>query len=278
MTNTATTPRTVVIGGTGTTGSRVVERLEAAGMPVRSASRRSDPPFSWEDPATWSATLAGADQAYIVHPELMTPLAAEQIGDLARAAAAAGLTRLVLLSGLGADELVADAEEGVKSSGAEWTIVRPSWFNQNFETENLPGFRDSIRAGRFETALGSVVHGFVDAGDIADVVTAALTESGHEGKSYDLSGPRLMSFRDAVAEISAALGRDIEFVDLTREQLRAQLIEQGVPSDVADWQVMQDPTTEDAVATGVQDALGREPKDFAAFAREVAATGAWSPT
>lgn len=103
----------------------------------------------------------------------------------------------------------------------------------------------------------------VAAGDIADVVTAALTEPGHEGKSYDLTGPCLMRFREAVAEIATALGRDIDFVDLTREQLRAQPIAQGVPSDEADYQVMQDPTTEDTLSTGVQDALGREPKDFA---------------
>ncbi len=277
MTPPANTPHTLVIGGTGTTGSRVVERLKAKGVPVRSVSRSSDPSFSWDDPETWAAAFEGADRAYIVHPVLMTPEAAEQIGNLARAAAAAGLAHLVLLSAYGVDEQVADVEAAVKASGAQWTIVRPSWFNQNFETETLPLFRAGILSGRFETAIGNAVHGFIDAGDIADVVVAALTEPGHEGKSYDLTGPQLMSFSEAVAEISAALGRDIAYIDLSPEQLRALLIEQGVPEDVVDWQIIQDPSMEDAVGTGVQDALGREPKDFATYAREAAATGVWSP-
>lgn len=277
MTSTNPSPKTLVIGGTGTTGSRVVERLEAAGVPVRAVSRSTDPAFSWEDQSTWPAVFAGIDKMYLVHPVLMTPEASDQIGELAKAAADAGVKHIVLLSGYGADDLVAGPEAGVKASGATWTIVRPSWFDQNFETETMQDFRDNIRAGRFETPLGNEVHGFVDAGDIADVVTAALTEPGHEGKSYDLTGPRLISFRQAIAEISEALGREIEFVDLTQDQLRELLAAQGVPSEEIEWRAMADPTVEDALGTGVQDALGRAPKDFADYARDSAASGIWDP-
>ena len=212
---------TLVFGGTGTIGSRVVKDLREKGVPVRPLSRSTTPSFFWDDPETWKAALEGADRAFILHPELLGTESGQQITRLAHAAAAAGVKRLVLLSGLGADDLVKVAEEGVKSSGAEWTILRPSWFDQDFQTNTMPGFREGIMSGKFETVLGSEVHGFIDADDIDAVAAAVLTEPGHDGKTYDLSGPRLLSIREAVGEIANALDRNIEFVNLTPQQLRA---------------------------------------------------------
>ncbi|MBP2329458.1 uncharacterized protein YbjT (DUF2867 family) [Kibdelosporangium banguiense] len=268
-------PIALVTGGTGTTGSRVVERLTKAGVPVRVGSRRSEPSFSWEDPSTWGAMFEGADRTYIVHPVLMTPEAAEQIGDFSRAAVAAGVRRLVLLSGHGADEIVAPAENAVKESGAKWTLVRPSWFNQDFETNSMLGFREDIRSGTFAQPVGHARFGFVDADDIADVVVAALTEAGHEGKSYDLTGPRVLSFGDVMAEISRATGRTITYAPLTGAEYREKLIAQGVPEDEADLMIMETPHADEELGDGVREALGRAPKDFTVYARETAATGIW---
>ncbi|MEV6587609.1 NAD(P)H-binding protein [Streptomyces acidicola] len=268
---------TLVTGGTGTTGRRVTERLAKAGVPVRVGSRSGQPPFSWDEPATWEAVFEGVDRAYIVHPVLMTPEAAEQIRALSRAAVAAGATRLVLLSGYGADELVAPAEEAVKASGAAWTLVRPSWFNQNFDTGNdsMLGFRDDIRSGVFTRPVGRARHGFVDADDIADVIVAALTQDGHAGKSYDLTGPRLLSFGEVMEEISQATGRTITYSPMSAPEYREELLAQGVPEEEADWMAVEPDHKDGDLADGVQQALGRAPKDFAVYARETAAAGIW---
>ncbi|MFE2938581.1 NmrA family NAD(P)-binding protein [Streptomyces sp. NPDC059255] len=268
---------TLVTGGTGTTGRRVVERLTKSGTPVRVGTRSGQPPFSWDEPATWDAVLDGVDRAYIVHPVLMTPEAAEQIRAFSHAAAASGATRLVLLSGYGADEQVTPAEEAVKTAGAAWTLVRPSWFNQNFDAgnESMLGFRDDIRSGVFTRPVGRARFGFVDADDIADVVVAALTQDGHAGKSYDLTGPRLLSFGDVMEEISEATGRTITYAPMSAQEYRTQLIAQGVPEEEAEWMAAEPDHKDGDLADGVRQALERTPKDFAVYARETAATGIW---
>ena len=200
---------TLVLGGTGKTGRRVVERLAARGVPTRVGSRSGEPPFDWEDRATWAPALRGVGAAYVsYYPDLAVPSAPAAVGDLAALAVELGVRRLVLLSGRGEEE-AQRAERILQEAGADWTIVRCSWFSQNF-SENF--MLDGVLDGVLALPVGDVREPFVDAEDIADVAVAALTEPGHAGQLYELTGPRLLTFAEAVAEIADASGRDVRLL------------------------------------------------------------------
>src|SRR5688500_15454700 len=221
----------LIIGGTGKTGRRVAARLQERGLPVRIGSRSGTPPFDWEDRATWAPALQGARAAYVsFFPDLAVPGAAEAIAELARIAVAGGTRRLVLLSGRGEEE-AQRAEQELIASGADWTIVRCSWFSQNFSEDHL---RDAVLAGELALPVGDVPEPFVDADDIADVAVAALTDDRHIGELYELTGPRLLTFAEAVLEISRAVGREIHYVPISIEDFAAAAAEQGVPSAVVE--------------------------------------------
>lgn len=272
-----TANRVVVLGGMGKTGRRVAERLQAKGVPVQAVSRSSEPAFDWEKPETWSGALQNADAVYAAfQPDLAVPGADEAIRGLAEIAKASGVKKLVLLSGRGEPE-AERAEQIALDSGLETTIVRAAWFNQNF-SENF--LLDGVLAGEVVLPVGAVREPFIDADDIADVAVAALTEDGHAGRVYDITGPRLMTFGDALAEISAATGREVRFTQVTPEQYSAMLAEYGLPEEVVSLLNYLFTTIMDgrnsSLTDGVQRALGRPAKDFADYAREVAASGAWN--
>jgi uncharacterized protein YbjT (DUF2867 family) len=268
---------TLVVGGTGETGRRVVERLEARGLPVRVGSRSGQPPFDREDRATWEPVLRGARAAYVsFFPDLAVPGAPAAIAAFSELAVASGTPRLVLLSGRGEEE-AQEAERVLQASGAEWTVVRCSWFMQNFDESYL---RDPVLAGEVALPVGDVAEPFVDADDIADVAVAALTEDGHAGQVYELTGPRLLTFARATEEIAVAAGRPVRFVSVPMEAYAAAAAEDGVPDDVV--RLLRYLFTEVLdgrnahLTDGVQRALGREPRDFRDFARQAAAAGAWT--
>ena len=267
----------LVLGGTGKTGRRVAERLAARGVPVRLGSRSGEPPFDWEDRATWVPALSGVGSVYLTYyPDLAVPGAVDAVQSMIELAVARGVQRLVLLSGRGEDE-AKRAEEVVQASGVDWTIVRSSWFNQNFSENYL---LDAVLSGKVVLPAGDVAEPFIDADDIADVAVAALTEDGHAGQLYEVTGPRLLTFSEAVAEIAAAIGREIRYVQVSPEQYAAALAEEGVPADFI-WLVTYLFTTvldgrNAQVKDGVQRALWREPRDFSDYARETAATGVWN--
>ncbi|WP_455906275.1 SDR family oxidoreductase [Kitasatospora purpeofusca] len=194
VTAATTAVRTVLVtGGTGKTGSRVAERLTALGHTARIGSRTAPVPFDWADDSTWDAALEGVDAAYLAYyPDLAFPGAVETVGAFARRAAKAGVGRLVLLSGRG-EEAAQAAEAAVAEAGTGWTVVRCAWFDQNF-SESF--FLDPVLAGELALPTGVAVEPFVDVDDIADVAAAALTEDGHDGEVYELTGPRLLSFAD----------------------------------------------------------------------------------
>ncbi len=277
MTNTANTT-ILVIGSTGKTGNRVVHQLDKRGFPVRHGSRSADVPFDWDNPQTWPAALAGVEKIYLTYyPDLAVPGSVDAVGTLTELAKHAGVSRLVLLSGR--NEVEAEkAERVVMASGLEWTIVRCAFFAQNF---NEGAWLDEVLAGTVSLPVDDVQEPFVDVDDIADVVVAALTDDRHVGRLYELTGPRLLSFRDAVAEIAAATGRDINFVSVSIDEYTAMLTEYGLPQDFI-WLLNHLFTvvlgSKAQLADGVQQALGREPKDFADYARETAATGVWTPS
>jgi uncharacterized protein YbjT (DUF2867 family) len=264
----------VLIGGRGKTGGLVADRLVAKGLPVRLASRSTG--FDWTLPETWASALEGARAVYITYyPDLMVRGSAEAVEQLAALALSLGVKRLVLLSGRGEDECLR-AEEKLRGSGTDWTIVRASWFNQNFDQGN---FLPMIQAGELALPVPEIGEPFIDTRDIADVAVAALTDDKHIGKLYEVTGPRLLSFSDAVAEIGAAAGRDVRFTRLTPQEFLDELEREGVPKFVADileelFGVVLDGRNA-YVTDGVQQALGRPPRDFSDFAREAAATGIW---
>jgi uncharacterized protein YbjT (DUF2867 family) len=267
----------LILGGTGKTGRRIAERLEAREIPVRVGSRSERPAFDWSDRATWAAALEGVGAIYVsYYPDLAVPGAADDVAALVDLAKASGVRRLVLLSGRGEAEAQA-CESVVMRSGTDWTILRCSWFNQNF-SETL--MADMVLAGEIALPAGEVAEPFIDAEDIADMAVAAFTDDRHIGQLYELTGPRLLTFAEVAAEISAATGRSIAFRQLTHEDFAAAMAAGQTPDDVA-WLVsylfreVLDGRNE-WVADGVSRVLGRPARDFSDYARKVSASGAWA--
>ncbi|MER5317867.1 NAD(P)H-binding protein [Streptosporangium roseum] len=268
---------TLVLGGTGKTGRRVVERLAARGLPVRAGSRSGTPPFDWEDRATWAPALRDVESVYVTYyPDLAAPGAAASIGSFAALAAGSGVRRLVLLSGRGEEEAQA-CERTVQESGAEWTILRASWFSQNFSEHHL---LEPVLSGVVALPAGNVAEPFVDVEDIADVAVAVLTQDGHAGRIYELTGPRLLTFTDAAGEIAKAADREVRYIPVSAEEYADALVEHGVPAEEATMLTELFTKVLDGrnahLADGVRRVLGREPRDFADYARDAAATGVWN--
>ncbi|MFB7715828.1 NmrA family transcriptional regulator [Nocardia sp. NPDC056100] len=266
----------LVLGGTGKTGRRVAQRLEALGVPVRIGSRTATPPFDWENPAGWAPALEDVRAAYVsFQPDLAVPGAPQAVRAFGEMAAAAGVQRLVLLSGRGEEE-AQQAEKLLADTGPELTVVRSSFFAQNF-TEGQ--FAQGIRDGQLILPVGAVPEPFIDIEDIADVAVAALTEDGHGGKIYEVTGPRLLTFAEAVAEISAATGRSIDYVEVTPDEYGAALTADGLPADLVEFLLYLFTTVLDGrnarIDDGVREALGWGARDFGDFARAAAATGVW---
>jgi uncharacterized protein YbjT (DUF2867 family) len=269
-------PTILVLGATGKTGRRVVQRLQARGVPTRAGSRTGQPPFDWEDRDTWAPALSGVGAVYVTYyPDLAVPGAPEAVGELARLAREQGVRRIVLLSGRGEEE-AQRSEETVKQAGIDWTILRSSWFDQNFSEGFLTA---AVLEGVVALPVGDAREPFVHADDLADVAVAALTEDGPAGQLYEITGPRLMTFADAVTEIAEATGRELRFETATMEGFGAELARQGL-SDDETWLVtylfseVLDGRNE-RLTDGVQRALGREPRDFSDYVRDTAATGVW---
>ena len=267
----------LVVGGTGKTGRRVAQRLRARGIETLAGSRSGDTRFDWEDPSTWESAIGSADLVYLTYsPDLAIPEAPPAIQDFARLAAERGVERLVLLSGRGEEE-AQRCERIVHEVNPDWTVVRASWFSQNF-SEGF--FVDGLRHGLLALPVGAVKEPFIDAEDIADVVEVALTEPGHEGRIYEVTGPRLLTFADAVAEISAETGRDLRFAEISLEQFVAQMGELEMPDSLTRLTTYLFETVLDGrnahLADGVCQALARAPRDFSDFVRRTAAAGAWA--
>jgi len=266
----------LVLGGTGKIGRRVLERLRRRGLRTRLGSRGAEPPFDWEKRTTWAPALEGVGSVYVsYHPDLAVPGAVEKVGAFARLAVERGVPRLVLLAGRGEEEAEL-AERAVRDSGAELTVLRSTWFAQNFSEDH---WRDALLAGELALPAGDTAEPFVDADDIADVAVAALTEEGHVGALYELTGPRLLTLADAVAEIGAATGRDIRYVPVSQADFAAAAADQGVPPELIELLAYLFGEVLDGrnahVTDGVQRALGRPPRDFRDFARDAAAAGVW---
>jgi len=268
---------TLVIGSTGKTGRRIVQRLSEKGHAVRSGSRQSEPPFDWGNQSGWDAVLDNVAAAYICYsPDLAIPGATDAVRAFVERAVKQGVRRLVLLSGRGEEE-AQECELIIQRPDIDWTVVRCSWFYQNFSEGE---FLDMVLAGEIALPAGEVGEPFVDVDDIADVAVAALTEDGHVGQIYELTGPRLLTFAEAVDEISQATGRAIQYIQIPHEAFAAGIAEAGLPEDIAWLLDYLFATVLDGrnayVGDGVRRALGREPRGFAEYARRIAAAGVWN--
>lgn len=266
----------LVLGGRGKTGRRVADRLAARELPVRLGSRSGTPPFDWTDRTTWPRVLDGVGAAYVTYqPDLAVPGAADALGSFIDHALDAGVRRLVLMSGRGEEE-AEGCERILQASGADWTVIRSSWLDQNFSESFM---LDMVLAGEVALPVGDVGEPFIDAEDIADIAVAALTDERYIGELYEVTGPRLLSFGDAVAEIGRATGREVRMIPLSREEFADGLAAEGVSGDEA-WLLdylfatVLDGRNE-RLADGVQRALGREPRDFRDYAQRTAASGVW---
>ncbi|MEV7996898.1 NAD(P)H-binding protein [Streptomyces sp. NPDC086077] len=268
----------VVTGASGRTGSRVARAARAAGLEVRPASRAQG--FDWADRSTWAPALRGADAAYLVHPgDVGSPEATLAVGLLAHEAVALGVRRLVLLSARG-EVQARPTEEALRESGADWTVVRSAWFMQNFsEGPLVEGLR---LGGELVFPGGAVREPFVDLRDVADVVVAALAAGDrYVGLGIDVTGPRLLTFGEAVAEVAKAAGRELTYRPVPAAEYGARLAAFGEPPEVVELLVDVFETLLDGrnahLSDGVRQVLGREPRDFRTFATEAAAAGTWTP-
>lgn len=268
----------LIIGGTGKTGRRVTALLQGRGLPVTSLSR---PAFDWADPATWTAVERPATAAYLTFaPDLTFPGAPEAVAEVAERMARSGVRRIVLLSGRGeaeaqrAERLVA---ESAGRHGVDWAVVRCAFFLQNFD-ESL--FAGPLAAGHLDFVAGDVREPFVDLDDVAEVAVGLMTGEVPGNRVHELTGPRLLTFAEAVAAIAAATGRRIGYAQVTPDRMVADLVAAGLPAQDADGLVGLFADILDGhnahLCDGVEQALGRPATDITAWARAAAAAGAWS--
>jgi uncharacterized protein YbjT (DUF2867 family) len=272
-------PTTLVLGATGKTGKRVAARLAQSGHAVRTGSRSAPIPFDWENRSTWRAALKGVTAAYVTYqPDLAVPGALAVVSAFFDEALDSGVSKLVLLSGRGEPE-AQDAERALQATRADWTILRSSWFSQMFSESY---FLDTILAGEVALPATLAAEPFVDIEDIADIAVAALTGSAHSRKLYELTGTKAITFVQAFEQIAKAAGRRIDFIPVSMDEYRAELVRQQIPAEYIDLVMYLFGTVLDGRNTpltdGVQQALGRPPRAFADYIERTAATGIWGAT
>ena len=266
----------LVVGATGKTGRRLVDRLTTSGHQVRAASRSSSTYFDWDHPTTWEPALAGTGAVYISYfPDLAFPGAAATVAAFIDLALSCGVRRQVLLSGRG-EPGAREAVLHLEASGADWTVLRCAFFNQNFDE----AFVDAISHGEIAAPSAHTPEPFLDAEDIAEAAHAAFTDERHIGQLYELTGPRLLTFADVAAEISTATGRTISYRDIPPTEFATDLITAGYTPDEATpiaelfAEVLDGRNAH--LTDGIQRALGRKPTDFTHYAQTTAATGVWN--
>jgi uncharacterized protein YbjT (DUF2867 family) len=268
----------LILGGTGKTGKRIAERLSKLNMPIRIGSRKATPAFDWDQPDTWPGALDGMQIVYIsFQPDLAIPGGVETIQALVQASVKAGVQKLVLLSGRGEVE-AQQCEDIVIASGLDWVILRSSWFHQNFSEGS---FLDQVAAGHIALPVGNIGEPFIDTDDIADVAVIALTENKYNGQVLELTGSRLLTFKEATEEISKATGRSIHFEQIPIAEYTSMLKEYQVPDHYISLltylftQVLDG--RNESLTGDVQRVLGRAAIDFSEYAQKVAAAGIWNP-
>ena len=273
----------LVTGATGNIGAGVVRALQSTGHPVRAAIHETPLaidgvetcPLDFDDPATFAPALRGIDALFLLSREV-----AHEAG-LVDAARAAGVGRVVYSSAYGVetDDFLAgrmhrEIEERIEASGMAWTFLRPNFLMQNFIW--MMG-EDIRREDAFSDSIGDARVSMIDARDVGPVAARVLTESGHAGKAYELSGPEALSYHDAAAILSEALGRTIRYVPIDDDAYRQQLEAAGLaPHDVdafvdVNREAREGRSGDHVVTDTVQQLIGRAPTPFATFCHDHAA-------
>ncbi|MGW8437246.1 NAD-dependent epimerase/dehydratase family protein [Nocardiopsis sp. NPDC055879] len=268
--------RVLVTGGTGMTGRRVTRLLTERGVDHRVASRSGHqesgtPPFDWGSPDTWDAVLDGSDAVYLCyHPDLALPGAAETVTAFATRATEHGVRRMALLSGRGEPE-AQHAEEQVRAVFPGLTVLRCSFFAQNF-SEHF--FVPAVLSGTLALPVADVPEPFVDLDDVAEVAALTLTEDGHAGEVYEMTGPRALTFTEVGKVLGAAAGHPVEYRRVSVEEFVAASAAQGIPKEVAHGlaalfgEVLDGRNT--ATTGGVERALGRPARSFEEYVADAA--------
>ncbi|WDO10608.1 NAD(P)H-binding protein [Streptomyces murinus] len=280
-----TTGTTLVIGATGTTGSRTAAQLTAAGHRVKAAARRATPvvgaepvAFDWYDPATHATALDGVDRVYLIPPLGESDPAAIMLPFLRRARAA-GVRRAVLLSSSAIPEggpAVGSVHRALPDLFDQWAVLRPSWFMQNFTGAHAHSH--SIRdEGTIWTATEAGRVGFIDAEDIAAVAVRALTDERAPDTDLVLTGPEALSYDDIATTLTEVTGRPVTHRRLSYEQMRDRLATQ-LPMEFAAILAGMDRAiaegAEDRTTDTVQRLTGRPPRTFRALLERETRLGA----
>ena len=268
----------LIVGATGKTGRRVLDRLTQRNAAVYTLSR---PEFDWANPLTWSSAEVGADNAYLTYaPDISFPGAPEAVAEVADRMFAAGTRNVVLMSGRGAPE--AQRAEGLLADlafthDATWSAVRSAFLMQNFDEGFLA---ESIALGEFQFPADLVREPFVDAEDVADVAAALMLGDVPGNRAVELTGPELLTFAEATAHISEATGRPIAYLPITDDEFVAGMLDAGLPAEFAqglgELVALELDGRNESLTDGVRLALGRTPRDFAGYALAAARSNAWS--
>lgn len=273
-----TTENILVIGGTGKTGNRVAQQLTAQGHNVRIVGRKTNPVFDWERSETYANALQNMDRAYIVYyPDLAVPGAKDAISKLTSEALKAGLDKVVLLSGKGETEAEA-CEQIVANSGLNYTLVRASWFNQNFSEG---AFLNFVLNGVVALPMPDAEIPFVDADDIAEVVSKVLLDDSYNGKIITVTGPEKKTFKELVVIMANEMDRELQYVPITIDEFKDGMRNAGLPDSYV-WlfgylfkEVLGNPDNQE-VTNDVEQVLGRKATSFETYAQKTAATGIWN--
>lgn len=271
--------KVLVTNANGKVGQQVAHELVNRQIPVRIAAHTVSKaqaafpnaevvPFDFEDAASITAALTGITHLYLSTPSGYAPLAAKRVIDLA---AGAGVQHVTYLSAMGvdaSDEIpLRQVEKYLEASSLQWTILRPTWFMQNYSTGSAP----SIKAGVLSEPAGEGQTGFIDTRDIAAVAVTSFVEAGHHGHHYALTGGELLDRSQAAAQISSAIGKPVQYVAQSDEEFRAAMTPYLGPDYTAmlaslyagvraGWTAVITPT--------VQEVLGRQPISFSQFAQD----------
>ncbi|HVV11769.1 NAD(P)H-binding protein [Amycolatopsis sp.] len=271
-----------VEGATGKAGKRVVAALAEAGLKVRAASRHPGAPagnvtpvrFDWYDESTWDESLAGAEALFLKGLD-SDENAADLMARLIKSAAQAN--RVVLMSQHGVERSPAHTprgrvEQAVRDSGRDWTILRPNWLMQNFDEDEYV-YAAAVREDD-EVVAGSGDHvvSFVDSRDVADAAAVVLSQDGHQGRDYNLTGPEALTYGQIAEILAKVSGRPIRHVDADLARHRAHFAKSGRSDAWADHMMQLFELIRADIFAPVTDSVerltGHAPRTFEDYARE----------
>ena len=268
----------LVTGATGKTGSRIASILEKEGHPVRRGSRSSECYFDWQQPESWVESLANVRAVYICYyPDFAFPGALTVLENFIDQAKSANVEQVVMITGRG-ESSAQRAEKIILKSGLDATVLRSAWFAQNFSEGSLLA---PLMSGVVPMPGDGIAEPLVDLDDFAEVAARVLTEFGHEGKTYEVTGPELINFEQVAEIFSQVLNRSIQYVPITFEQFHREL-EQATDILYADIVTNIARETFDGrnakVGDGVAQVLHRKPHSFYQFAEKALVSGIWNLT